>query len=468
MVYKLYDYQQDLVRRTRSALRDGNQGVLIVSPPGSGKSVVIAEIARLTTEKGHRVLFTVHRKELVEQITETFQKQGVNLDYCTILTVGKVFNRLHQLPRPDLIITDETHHSRAKTYRYIYDYYKEVPRLGFTGSPWRMNGQGFDDIYSVMIKSLSVKQLVVKKFLAPYAYYSVNLTNEKALKTASTGEYTNQSIDQALGSTIFGDVVKNYRHFAEGRQAILYAHSVEYSKRFAHQFHQAGIPAAHADSKTPASERQAIMEAFKTGQINVLCNCDLISEGFDVPDCSCVILARPTQSLVLFLQQSMRAMRYQPGKKAIIIDHVANYTRHGLPDDPRQWSLYGRPKKKRGEKKRDAPPLTTCPYCFGVIPTQTTPCPLCGRAIETEPKELKQVDQELIAIKPITLNYKRLEVLDEYREKSPHDLHTLEDYYLYAKAHHYKEGWIKYQAPQAKQLSWPAFYSQLKKIKEKN
>ena len=149
---QLFNYQQSLVKRARQALIDGNKGVLIVSPPGSGKSVIISEIARLATMKKNRVLFFVHRQELVKQIKESFIQQNVDMKYCTILTVGKVANRLKILAKPDLIIVDESQHSRANTYQQIFDYYSDVPRLGFTGSPWRMSGKGFDDIYSIMLE----------------------------------------------------------------------------------------------------------------------------------------------------------------------------------------------------------------------------------------------------------------------------------------------------------------------------
>ena len=134
-MYKLFPYQKELVNKARNCLRQ-NKSVLIQSPAGSGKSIVIAEIARLTTAKGNRVMFTVHRQELIEQITNSFKKQDVNLDLCTIMTVRKIKNRLGVLPKPQLIITDETHHSLAKTYKAIYDYYPDVPRLGFTATPW--------------------------------------------------------------------------------------------------------------------------------------------------------------------------------------------------------------------------------------------------------------------------------------------------------------------------------------------
>ena len=135
-------------------------------------------------------------------------------------------------------------------------------------------------------------------------------------------------------------------------KTILYAHSVEASKNIAEQFRNAGIYAEHADAKTSAVKRNEIMMNFKSGIIKVLCNVDLISEGFDVPDCTCVILARPTDSLVLFMQQAMRSMRYQPNKKALIIDHVGNYARHGLPDTPHDWNKYFKGYKRSVVKRK--------------------------------------------------------------------------------------------------------------------
>lgn len=372
-MFKLYDYQQRIVDETREKLRQGNKGVLIVSPPGSGKSVIIGEIARLATLKGSRILFTVHRQELVDQITDTFNKMGVNHDLTTIMTVGKVKHRLSELPNPDLIIVDESQHTRAKTYTDILDYYDNVPRLGFSGSPWRMNGQGFDDIYPTMVEGPSVNWLIDNYHLAPFTYYAPQ-TLEGFKKR--NGEYDKKSVDEVLGSKIFGDAVSSYLSNANGKQAILYAHSVEYSKRYAMAFKEAGVNAASVDGKTPKVERNQTINDFRIGKLKVLCNNDLISEGFDVPNCEVVIMCRPTASLVLYLQQSMRCMRYVDGKQAMIIDHVGNYVRFGLPDDDREWSLTGRNSKG----KVDAPDIHTCQHCYQVFYDWTADnrCPYCG------------------------------------------------------------------------------------------
>lgn len=464
MTFTLHDYQQRLVDDTRKSLTK-NDGVLIVSPAGSGKSVMIAEIARLTTQKKNHVLFMVHSQELVNQIKGTFQKNGVDPNYATVMTVGKIKNRLDKLPYPSLIITDETHHSRAKTYQTIYDYYDKAFRLGFTASPWRMNGKGFDDIYNKMIEGPSVEWLINNQFLAPYKYYAPTLADMDKLKKSSTGDYSKKSMDKAVSRTIFGDVIKHYRNIAYGRKTILYAHSIEASQGIAERFNREGIPAIHVDGKTTKAKREQIMTAFRNGRIKVLCNVNIVSEGFDVPDCSCVILLRPTASLVLHIQQSMRSMRYRPNKQAIIIDHVGNYLNHGLPDTDRDWSLEGT--KKKSSSSVNEAPTTTCPHCYAVIPSQTRVCPVCEEEIPVEEadSDLEQVDSELQEVNPV--QFKTDYTLIKYKNKEVSELETLEDYYLFAKARDYKDGWIKFQVPELKPLSWPQFYMQLKPLKEK-
>ena len=437
-MYQLFDYQRNLVNQTRDALAQGNKGVLIVSPPGSGKSVVIAEIAKLTTLKNNRVLFFVHRKELVNQIKDSFIEQDVDLHYCTILTVGKVANRLNILAKPDLIIVDESQHSRAKTYRKIFDYYSDVPRLGFTGSPWRLSGKGFKDIYSAMVQGPTTKWLIEHHKLAPFTVYGYQLGDKNVLKHSSTGDYTKQSMDDFTHSIIHGDIVKSWLKFAKDRKTIVYCHSTSFSKEVAQTFRDAGVNAVHADAKTPQTKRDKIMKAFKNGEIKILCNVDLVSEGFNVPDCSCVVLLRPTESLVIYLQQSMRAMRYQPNKHAVIIDQVGNFERFGLPDTDYHWSLEDREKHPHKDEgiTADGPAIKTCPECFAVIEASNIVCPLCGHDFSIEIRKLKQKkDQELRAIKAKKFH------IDLIAKKKVSELTNFKELAMYGKAHGFKPGW---------------------------
>lgn len=444
MPFKLFDYQQRIVDETRQKIGQGNNGVLIVSPPGSGKSVIIAEIARLTVSKGGRILFFVHRQELVNQIVKSFQKQDVDLMNCTIMTVGKVANRLDHLPKPSLIICDESQHSRAKTYLKIFKYYSDVPRLGFSGSPWRMNGAGFDDIYSAMVKGPTVKWLIEHKKLSPYKYYSVTLFNDEKLKKSSTGDYTNQSISDSAKPTLYGDIVKTWMDKAFGQRTIVYAHDTQHSKQIAAEFRKAGISAKHCDSKTPSDERKRIMSDFRKGKITVLCNFGLVDEGYDVKECTCCVIARPTESLVFDIQATMRCMRYLPNKMATIIDHAANYTRFGLPDTPREWSLEGWKKKKVG-RKDDAPAIKTCDRCFRVVPAQSKICPFCGFEFEieaTEMQEDKKAKIEKIGEFKMVADYKNV----KYGKMKADEAKNPKELYAIAKARGYKPGWAFKQA----------------------
>lgn len=466
--FKLFDYQLELVDKARKLLTK-HQGVLIQSPPGSGKSVMIAEVVKKAVEKGSHILFIVHRKELIYQITNTLNTHGVDLNHVDILSEKRARNILQELKPPTIILTDETHHSRAKTYTEIYEYFPNALRLGFTATPWRSNGKGFTDIYDEMVEGPSVEWLISNNRLADYDYKSIAMADTKKLKKSSTGDYTKKSMDEAIPKAIYGDIVGNYKKYAQGQKTILYAHSVEASKDIALEFQAQGINAVHADSKTKSVEREQIMEDFRSGTIKVLCNVDLISEGFDVPDCTCVILARPTDSLVLFMQQAMRSMRYQPNKKALIIDHVGNYARHGLPDTHHDWNKYFKGYKKNRNKQSDDENigLKTCDECFAVYRNTEPKCPECGHTNETQPNktDLDKVNAELTDIKPFKVDY----TLKRYSKSnmSQNDLETLDDYYLYAKANNYKETWIKFNYPECSRMSFPQFYATLKPIKEK-
>lgn len=467
MTYELYDYQQELVTKGRQSIANGSKGVLIQAPPGAGKSIVIAEITRLATQMKNHVLFVVHRKELAEQIEENFLANDVDMNFVTIQTIIKAYNRRETMPYPQIIITDETHHSRANTYRKLYEHFGKAFRLGFTATPWRMNGRGFTDIYDDLVLGPSVSWLIENKRLAPYRYFAENSIDRKHLKQNSMGEFDNKSIAEEFSkSRIYGEIVRHYNEHAKGHKAIVYAPSIEISKQIALEFQNKGIKAEHADGTTPARERERIMSDFRNNKIQVLVNVDLISEGFNVPDCSCVILARPTKSLVLYVQQAMRAMRYQPNKEAIILDHVGNVHEFGLPDMDREWSIKDRPKKKGSQSAISL--AKQCPMCASWIAPATQLCPYCEhefentREIEFEDGELEEINKETFITNYETIRFKK-----EWGSKNKNELETVEDYYLFAKARGYQERWLKYQVPEFKQLSWPQFYIQIKPLKQK-
>ena len=439
----LRPYQIDLENGVRQAYREGYRSPCIVLPCGGGKSVIIADIAKQTTAKGNRVLFLVHRRELCDQIRNTFTRWGVNMRLCDIMMVQTAARRLGKIPEPKLIITDENHHCLANTYRKIYDYFPDCRRVGVTATPVRLNGDGLGDVNDKLIIGVSAKWLIANNCLAPYDYYAPSIVDLSGAKI-SRGEFDTSSVEKlVLKKAVFGDVVSYYRKLADGKQAICYCTSIRHSIEMAAAFCSAGIEAEHIDGSTPKVERDEIVRKFKNGAIDILCNVDLISEGFDVPDCECAILLRPTQSLTLYIQQAMRCMRYRPGKRAVIIDHVGNYARHGLPDDDREWTLAKKDHSKKMEKSEaDEDTVTQCPTCFLTFHTRdefgeiVRICPDCGAEIPVkERKEIEQKEATLEKIEGFCIDY-----------SDPDSCKSYNELLLYAKKHGYKPGWAYYQA----------------------
>lgn len=399
-----------------------------------GKSVIEAEIAKLTNARGKRVLFLVHRQELCDQITRTFAAWGADMSLTDIMMVQTATLRLDKLAVPDLIITDEAHHATADTYTRIYNYFPDVPRIGFTATPVRLGQGGLGKVFDDLITSVTTKWLIENHFLAPYKYYSYKLADTSGLHVRG-GDYIKSEVHGLMEKTaIYGDTVETYRRLGQDKQTIVYCASVKASQETAEAFKRAGYASAHLDGETPSQARQEAVERFRRGEIRVLCNVDLFGEGFDVPDCGCVILLRPTKSLSLFVQQSMRSMRYKEGKEALIIDHVGNVFEHGLPDDPREWTL-----EAKKPKAKSTLHIRECPMCFGIIPATTAVCPICGYEFRPEERRvLEVVDGELTEITAEEIERRKLKKLpyDAYR-----NMKTFDELAAFAAARGYQWMW---------------------------
>ena len=297
------------------------------------------------------------------------------------------------------------------------------------------------DVNDKLIIGVSTKWLIEHNCLAPYDYYAPSVADLTGLHT-KMGEYVTADIEKAMiKNTVFGDVIKYYKQLADGKKAVCYCSSVKHSLATAKAFCDAGISARHIDGATPKAQREQIIADFRNGKITILCNVDLISEGFDVPDCECTILLRPTHSLTLYIQQSMRCMRYKPNKRAVIIDHVGNYARHGMPDDDREWTLEKRKKLsvKKIEKEQEEK-VRQCPECFFTFSAppagQKAMCPHCGYVFPTAERTVEtDTTAKLIKVEGFKLDF-----------STPDDCHSYADLLAYAKSHGYKTGWAYFQA----------------------
>lgn len=378
----LRDYQQDLYQKTVEGFKQGFRRPLVVAPCGAGKSYLFAEMIRNTNGE---VLVLTHRQELKEQHELLLENLAVkNARVAMILTEA---NRLGEYEKPALIVADEAHLSRSNSWMKVIRHY-DTWTVGLTATPIRLDGKPLGDIFDTLVEGVDTKWLIEQHRLAPYEYYAPTMVDTDGLRKVA-GDFVVTDLEQLMSErAIYGDVVKTYRKLADGERTIAYCVSVRHARETADAFRAAGISAEYLSAGTPRGRRREIMDDFRDGKITVLCNVGIISEGVSIDEVSCCLLLRPTESVALGIQQMMRCMRYLPRKTAKIIDFVGNYTRVGLPDEDREWSL-GKPlvRKPRLDDNGDFY-IRCCPECHLTFKTAPV-CPYCGATYPLTPREIK-------------------------------------------------------------------------------
>lgn len=452
MTFALRDYQEHDRLAIRAAFKQGARAVLYQLPTGGGKTALTAHVAGESSRRAKwRVWFLVHRKELVDQSIRTFEQVGIPhgviaagffADRRPLVQIGSVQTigrRLERLPAPDLIIWDEAHHLAAGTWSTIFAAYPDALHLGLSATPERLDGTGLGHWFSHLVCGPTTADLIDQGWLAPYRLYAPAKVDLSGVHT-KLGDFVKGELAATMDKpTITGDAIAHYRRYADGKRAIAFCCSIEHSQHVVAQFNAAGIPAEHVDGHTEATQRKLAMQRFRAGEIRVLSNVELFGEGVDVPAIEAAILLRPTQSLALYLQQVGRALRPAEGKMhAVILDHAGNSYTHGLPDDPREWSLEGR-KRKRGTA--DQVPIRQCPKCFAVVPAASASCKYCHTLLAGAGgggREVEEVAGELVEVDPKVLRQQRL------REQSR--AQSLEDLVALGKSRGYKrpEAWAEY------------------------
>jgi len=355
----LRTYQTDLLNRLRVELRSHSR-VLGVLPTGGGKTRIFCKIADLARSRGADVKILVHRRELLAQTPDPYVQT-----IQSWVPDGE-----------DLVIVDEAHHSCAQTWKAKLLACKSV--LGFTATPQRLDGGGLDVVFQSMVEGPGISDLMGLGYLSDYKLFCPPGKPDLKGLGRSGGDYARAKLaERTSEQKVVAAAVKNWFLLAGGRQTIGFCVSVAHMQSVAESFSSAGVRVGTIDGKMAAAHRKCVVEAFRTGEIQILLSVDLISEGFDVPNCSCVLLLRPTQSLGLHLQQIGRALR-PSGDVAVVLDCVGNSERHGMPDEPRTWSLNGRKKERSGLVSNLA--VRVCPICFGVHKPSLRVCPYCGFA----------------------------------------------------------------------------------------
>lgn len=418
MSVSLRPYQIDIIDKTRALMKQGCRSILIQSPTGSGKTLLTAHMLHTAAGKKMRSFFVVHRRELIKQSTQAFALEGLKHGIISagffedrrpltqLASVQTLARRIARYPEPSLIVWDECHHLAAGTWASIFQRFPRSYHIGLTATPERLDGRGLSPFFKEMINGPSVQVLIELGFLSPYRLYAPMKVNIGGVHTRM-GDYVRSELSSAMDKpSITGDAVQHYRRYCDGKKAVVFCVSIQHSRHVVDQFNAANIPAAHVDGETPQEERDGQIEAFKKGSIKVLSNVELFGEGFDVPSIEAAILLRPTQSLGLYLQQVGRSLRPAPGKTAaLILDHVGNYERFGLPDDDRAWSLDGR--SARDNKKEAGVSIKVCPKCFAAQIVGRPSCKFCGFVFAVQPREVEEKEGELSEVNIALLRQKR-------------------------------------------------------------
>ena len=407
MTFKLYPDQAQVMAELKAAMKK-SKAILLQSPTGSGKTAMATDMVMRTVGKNNKILFSVPRKELLNQTSNTFASHKIPHGF---VAAGKKFNpfssvyigmvetmarRIEELPKVKLVILDECHFG-AEALGKVINHYKESGAwvVGLSATPWKMNGQGLGLWFDKMVEGKSIRWLIDNKRLSDYRYF-YGRTNEDF---SSLIKKTDKEIIEHMESrrVIIGDCVADYRKRCMGRLHIVRCTSIKHSQMTAEAFRNDGIPAVHVDGKTPAVEKDRIFKAFARREILVLTFADLLNFGFDLAQASgvdaCVESCsdlKPSKSLAGQMQFWGRVLRYKPDA-AIINDHVNNYMEHGLPCADREWTLDS--KRKREAEK--IPPSKQCPKCY-YVHNPAPKCPECGHVyVVASSSGLKSVAGEL-------------------------------------------------------------------------
>ena len=366
---KLFDYQEDMKERIEKALRL-HRSVMAQMPTGTGKTYLLTAVidSFVSNNPKENVWIVAHRRELVSQIDETVRKfhSYSASNTSSLLTSVKAMS-IQWLMRhydeiegePGMIVIDEAHHALAKTYKEMWERFPKAKFLGLTATPCRLNGKGFTDLFDVLVQSWGVPEFISKGRLATYDFVSIKSDGvtqrliDSLQKRGADGDYQNKEMDMLLNKKPSIDrLYRSLEEFGKDRKGIVYAINISHAQKITKLYQEHGVKAIAIDSKTLATKRQQDIEAFKKGDIQVLVNVDIFSEGFDCPDVEFVQLARPTLSLAKYLQMVGRGLRIAKGKKnCVIIDNVGLYRVFGLPSQVWNWNAMFEGKLKVGKRK---------------------------------------------------------------------------------------------------------------------
>jgi superfamily II DNA or RNA helicase len=416
----LRPYQASAIEQLDDAVAAGSRSPLLVQPTGSGKTVIATALIGRALERGQRALFLAPRRELVTQASRQLAAAGIGhgvllagadaegglYSAVQVASVDTLLSRLVRRGRltladPHLVITDEAHLSITELRAELLNRWPSALRVGLTATPTRKDGRALGVLYDRLLEPVTVADLVRDGYLVPARYFSISEPDLARVRTVA-GDYHQGQLEAAVNQPqLVGDVVAHWLKHAAVRRTVVFATSIAHSVALCEEFLRCGVATEHVDADTPQELRDATFERFRSGQTQVLTNCFLASYGFDLPELSCVVLARPTRSLMLYLQMIGRGLRTAAGKTdCLVLDHSGCVHRHGFAHDERIWTLEGSRalvEHQKSERERHEDKQLTCPECAAVFAGARL-CPECGYFFAPKGKEVVALDGELVEI----------------------------------------------------------------------
>jgi len=446
----------------RDEIRKGSKRVLLALCTGAGKTHVMAWIAKSAVEKGHKVLALMHRRQLVQQMVDRFGECGIDTAMimagtegdlecqCQVATM-QTYNRRLDLDNLEfnrfyidasVLLVDEAHHVLSKTYQKILKNYNGKIVIGVTATPTLSSGVGMGEYFDAIVQPIGVSELIEQKHLVPGIYYGPEAPRELYKVKMKMGDYEKKELNEVMiQADVIGNVVDTWLRIASDKRTMVFAVKVNHSKALTKEFMSHGVSAEHLDAHSSDETREETLNRFRLGETQVITNVGLYTEGSDLPMLECVVLARPTKSIGLYLQMIGRGARPFDGKDDfIVIDHGGCVQQLGFYEDDMVWSLDGKEKKhkKKVERKKEKT-LITCDQCLNIFTGNI--CPRCGYRIKDYGKRIEAAEAELIKLndrrpKPATMEEKsRFYGMLEYYRRT----HTKKDGSRYA------DGWVAWK-----------------------
>lgn len=411
----LRPYQKKAVDQIRAKYRKGIKKALLHLDTGGGKTVIFSDIMKATSDRGKKCVMVVRGRKLVDQAHKRLLREGV---FHGVIMAGHwAFNRMAPIqicsidtlnsrshyPEADLVVYDEAHNTVSKSYVDFVKHYPDAYHLAVTATPYVE--KSLRHVADCVIRPISMDELIAQGYLVPPIYYAPSSVDVSGVKVSrGTNDYVTADLEAILnGNDIVGNLVQTWRDFGQNRSTLIFAVSIVHSKHIAQTFREAGITAEHCDADTPDKERDAVIARLESGETKVVVNVGIFCTGIDIPSLGCILMARPTKSYNLYIQQAGRGTRPAPNKNDfLLLDNAGNVLRHGFINDQPECNLDGT------KIKESVSPIKTCKSCFAIFNQFKKQCPQCGHANTTTEKEreITEVDGTLERIEQMPIEAK--------------------------------------------------------------